>query len=175
MKQHTQPDQKNEHGFTLIELLLYVAISAILMTALVSLLIMLMTVRVRNQAISEVEGQGALLMEELGQTIRSSQAITAPTPATAASTLVLQETYSAQDPTTYALSNGTVTDTEGKAPAVALTSPAVSVSGLTFTNVSSAGTTSQAIRVSYTITYVNKVGRAEYDYSKTFYNTFSLR
>jgi type II secretory pathway pseudopilin PulG len=174
----TQPKtlrKPSQPGFTLIELLLYVAISAMLLGGLVTLLLLLMNARIKNQTVGEVEGQSTFAMEEIGQSIRNSASITAPAPAASASTLTLGESDSSKDPTTFALTAGAITDTEGKGSAVPLTSPAIAITGLTFTNVSLAASTSQSIRVSFTATYINKTGRSEYDYSKTFYDTFSLR
>jgi len=115
-------------------------------------------------------------MQEIGQSIRSASAITAPLPAAAGSSLTLHEVDLTKSPTTYAVASGIVSLTEGShGSAVALNSPAVTVSNLNFQNLSLAGTTSQIIRVSFTVSYANNTGRDEYTYSKTFYNSYSLR
>lgn len=80
MKQHKAHHFK-QTGYTLIELLLYVTIVGSL---LVSVSLFFGTVtdsRVKNQAVSEVDEQGAALMDYITQTIRNGTSIT--TPATA--------------------------------------------------------------------------------------------
>ncbi len=166
-----------QRGFTLVELLLYMAISAVIMSGILSLLILLMASRVKNQTIGEVEGQGAFVMQEIGQSIRNASAITSPVPQVSDTALVLAESDATKDPTTYGLASGVISITEGGngAKPVALNSPAVSVSNLSFQNLSLAGTTSQIVRVTFTVSYINKTGRDETNYSKTFYNSYSLR
>lgn len=171
---HKKSSQRQQ-GFTLIELLLYIAISAVIMSGTLTLLILLMSSRVKNQTVGEVEGQGAYVMQEIGQSIRNASAITAPVPAASASGLTLDVVDTAKDPTTYSLSNGVVSIVEGNVKAISLNSNAVAVSGLSFQNLSLAGTTSQIVRVTFTVSYINKTGRAETEYSKTFYNSYSLR
>jgi len=164
-----------QRGFTLIELLLYMAISSIIMTATVALLLLMLSAREQNQAVGEVEGQGAFVMQEIGESIRNAASITTPLPAAAANSLTLQETDTTKSPTVYALASGVVSVTEGNTKAIALNSNAISISNLSFQNLSLAGTTSQIIRVTFTVTYVNNTGRPELDYAKTFYNSYSLR
>jgi len=175
--QSKHPRPTDQRGFTLIELLLYIAVSAVIMSGILTLLILLMNSRVKNQSIGEVEGQGAFIMQEIGQSIRNAHSITSPAPAATDSALTLAETDAAKDPTVYTLASGVVSVTEGGngAKPVALNSAAVTVSGLSFQNLSLAGTTSQIVRVSFTVSYVNKTGRDETNYSKTFYNSYSLR
>lgn len=50
----------------------------------------------------------------------------------------------------------------------------VTVSNLTFTNLTRAGTPGN-VRIQFTLTHINPSGRNEYDFSKTFYGSASLR
>ncbi|MFC1598317.1 type II secretion system protein J [Patescibacteria group bacterium] len=161
-------------GFTLIEILLYVSIASILMLVISAFLAMLLQSRVENQVRAEVDGQAQQVMQEVGLAIRNAEDITSPTAGNSGSTLVLDVYAVADDPTTYTLSSGQIQVTEGAGSAIDLTSTRVSVSALTFTNITKAGTPG-TVRVEFTITYNSSSARQEYDYTKTYYATYNLR
>jgi len=71
--------------------------------------------------------------------------------------------------TAFDLSAGTI-----RQNSIALTNSRVVASSLTFTNLSRTGTPG-AMRIQFTLAHVNPSGRNEYDYSKTFYATSTLR
>jgi len=52
MHHQSKQRQGKQHGFTLIELLLYMAISSIIMAATVTLLLIMLSSRVKNQTVS---------------------------------------------------------------------------------------------------------------------------
>lgn len=164
----------DKKGFTLIELLLYVGISSTLL--LVSSLFMntLLESRIKNQTIAEVEEQGAFVMNMITQTIRNAESITSPTIGTSANSLNLNVLSAPDDPTVFSISSGAISVTEGGGGSVALTNSKVTASALNFQNFSRAGTPG-VIRISFTLTYVNPEGRNEYDFSKTFSSSASLR
>src|ERR1044072_9891922 len=102
---------RHQQGFTLIELLLYIAISAVIISGIVTVLIMLMSGRAKNQTIGEGEGQGAFVMQEIGQSILNAQSISSPAAALTSTALSLQELDAAKTPTTFTVANGIVSMT----------------------------------------------------------------
>lgn len=79
-----------------------------------------------------------------------------------------------KNPTLFYISGGALWIKEGTSDAVSLTSSRTTVSALTFTNLTRA-TTPGTIRIQYTVTYSNIGSRNEYNFSKTFYGSASLR
>ena len=136
-------------GFTLIELLLYVSIIGAMILSISGFLSLLMQSLVKNQTISEVEQQGVQVMQIITQTGRNATDINFTT--------------------AFDLSAGTI-----RQNSIALTNSRVVASSLTFTNLSRTGTPG-AMRIQFTLAHVNPSGRNEYDYSKTFYATSTLR
>ena len=136
-------------GFTLIEPLLYVSIVGAIIFSVAGFLSLLMQSRVKNQAISEVEQQGVQVMQLVTQTGRNATNIN----------------FSSA----FDLSGGAIREN-----AIALTNSRVVASNLTFQNLSHTGTPG-TIRVQFTLTHINPEGRNEYNYSKTFYGSASLR
>ncbi len=161
-------------GFTLVELLLYVGISSTLLLVTSLFLGMLLQARVKNQTINEVEGQGAQAMQIITQTLRNAQNITSPSTGASATALTLNVADVAKDPTIFDLSSGSIRIKEGAGAYIPLTNSHITASALTFQNLSRASTPG-VVRISFTLTYVNPEGRNEYDFSKTFYGSASLR
>jgi hypothetical protein len=63
---------------------------------------------------------------------------------------------------------------EGTGATVPLTNSKVTVSGLSFKNLTRSGTPG-IVQVSFTISRVNTAGRNHYDYQKTFTSSAALR
>lgn len=161
-------------GFTLIELLLYIAVSsAILLTTSLFLQILLES-RVKNQTIAEVEQQGLQAMQLITQTARNAEAITAPAPSASAASLTLDVITAAGDPAIFDLASGMIRIKEGTTAVIPLTNSRVTASALAFQNLSRASTTG-AIRIQFTLTHINPEGRNEYNFSKTFIGSATLR
>ncbi|OGD62601.1 hypothetical protein A2160_06250 [Candidatus Beckwithbacteria bacterium RBG_13_42_9] len=153
-------------GFTLVELLLYASIVGAVVLSMAGFLSLLMQSRVKNQTISEVEQQGVQVMQIITQTSRNAASLNSPTQGQTASSLSL-------DATVFDLSSGTIRITEGGSP-ISLTNSRVTASALTFKNLSRTDTPG-TIRIQFTLTHVNPQGRNEYNFSKTFYGSASLR
>ncbi len=136
-------------GFTLIELLLYVAIVGAIIFSVAGFLSLLMQSRVKNQTIAEVEQQGVVVMQTITQAGRNATSVNFTN--------------------AFDISGGVIRENT-----VALTNSRVVASGLTFQNLSRVGTPG-TIRVQFTLTHINPEGRNEYNYSKTFYGTSSVR
>lgn len=159
---------KKEKGFSLIELLLYVSIAAIVVLVVSGLLYTILQARVKNQTIAEVDQQGAQLVQIINQIVRNSQSVNSPTSGSSNS-LSLGQTNASVNPTVFDLSSGVLRITEGSGSAVPLTNSRVSISGLTFQNLS------DSIKFQFTISHINSGSRSEYDYTKNFYGTANVR
>lgn len=162
------------NGFTLIELLLYVAISSVILLVISLFLQTLLESRIKNQTIAEVEQQGLQVMQMIMQTARNAEVITSPAQGASAASLTLDVITGASDPTILDLSGSSIRIAEGAGSPVALTNLRVTASGLTFQNLSRGGTPG-AIRIQFTLTHVNPDGRNEYNFSKTFIGSATLR
>jgi len=164
----------NNKGFTLIELLLYVSILGSMILSVSGFLFLLMQSRVKNQTIAEVEQQGVQVIQLVTQTIRNAETITSPTAATTATTATIDVVTASLDPTIFDLAGGTIRIAEGTGSPIALTNSQVTASSLSFYNLTRT-TTQGTMRIQFTLTHINPSGRNEYDYSKTFYATSTLR
>ncbi len=161
-------------GFTLIELLLYIVIIGIILMAVSALLFGILQSRVKNQTVVEVEQQGTQVMQIITQTLRNATAINSPGAGASASTLSVNTTVVANNPTIFGLSAGVIRITEGVGSPTVLHNSLVTASGLTFQNLTRSGT-SGTIRITFTLTRLNPSGRNEYDYAQTFYGNATLR
>ena len=162
-------------GFTLIELLLYTLLIGITLLTVSGLLFLLMATRTKNATIAEVEQQGAFAMGLMTQTVRSATGITVPVTGTSGTLLMLTVPAGANNPTVFDVSGGALRISEGTPAAVNfLTSTRVTLSALTFQNLSRSGTNG-TIRIQFTLSSVNNNGRNEYSFTKTFYGSATVR
>lgn len=165
---------EKRNGFTLIELLLYVSVSSSVLLLSTFFLGSLLESRIKNQTIAEVYGQGAYVTQVITQAIRNAEEINSPTEGEDEPSLLITVSDAAKDPTVFDIVDGAIRVTEGVGEPIALTSSQVTASFLSFQNLSLAETPG-IIRVSFILTHVNVGGRKEYDFSKTFYASASLR
>ncbi|MBT6067808.1 prepilin-type N-terminal cleavage/methylation domain-containing protein, partial [bacterium] len=89
----------NKKGFTLVELILYVAIGSIILLIITSFFQTNLSSRAKVKSITEVDQQGAYLMQTITQTIVNAEAINSPSIGTSATTLSLDVVDVADDPT----------------------------------------------------------------------------
>lgn len=166
--------QSSATGFTLIELLFYVVTVGALLTAAIGFFGVITSDRVKNQSISEVNQQGAIAMDYLTTTIRNASSITSPAAGATAASLTVVVPTASLSPTVFSL-NGTVLQVaEGAGAAVPLTGGQVSISGLSFKNLTRSGTKG-TVQISFIASRVNTTGRNEYDYQKTFVTSVMIR
>ena len=169
-----QSKLKNKNGFTLIELLLYVAISGVILLITSLFLQTLLESRIKNQTIAEVEQQGLQVMQIITQTLRNADAINSPAQGASAATLSINTYTGANNPTVFDLGSGAIRIKEGVGAVIPLTNSRIVASALDFQNFSRADTP-DTIRISFTLTHINPEGRSEYNFSKIFYGSASLR
>ena len=174
MSKITKQKIKNNRGFTLLELLLYISIAGVILLVVSIFLSALLQSRIKNQTVSEVEQQGAYVMQLITQTIRNAEGITSPAQGISNTSLTLDVADLTDDPTAFDLSSGVIRITEGVGSPVNLTNSRINASGLSFQNLSKTDTAG-IIRIIFTLTHINPEGRNEYNFSKTFYGSASLR
>jgi len=158
---------RSTSGFTLIELLLYVVIISTLLSAVTAFYMLAVDARIKNQSINEVNQQGSYVMDYITQTLRNANTITTPAVASSGATLALTVPTPALSPTTFTVNGTTLQVTEGTGGAIALTSPVISISNVSFKNLTRSGTNG-IVQVSFTVSRTNTSGLNRYDYQKTF-------
>lgn len=164
----------SKRGFTLIEMLLYMAILSIVMGGFVIFAITVFQTRIKAEAVSVVETQGNMAMEQILKSIRLGTVINTPAAGVSASSASINVFDGVKSPTLFDLNSGAIRIKEGASAYVNLTPANVTVSNLSFQNLTQTGAPG-VIRVSYTLTSINSSGRSEYSYSKNFVATASLR
>ncbi len=166
---------QSEEGFTLVELMLYLVLAVIMLGALTSVYNVLLTARIKNETINEVEQQGQQVLQQITQAARNAQGIVSPVAGAAAGTLVFNTYSVATSPTTFTLNGGVITVCEGSGcNPVALTANNVLPAGLIFTNLSRPNTPGN-VKVQFSLNSSSASTRNEYQYNKTFYGSASLR
>lgn len=161
-------------AFTLIELLLYVTVLGVVVLGMSIFLSVLQHQGARSGVIAEVEDQSLAPMEIMTQVIRNATSSSSPAIGTSGSSATILGTNALTNPTVFSLNTGAIMMKEGTAAAVALTTGKVIVSGLTFTNMTTA-TSPGTIRIQYTVSYNNPDSMPEYTYTKSTTGSATLR
>lgn len=170
--------KQQEGGFSLIELLIYITIFSIMIGAVVGLAVLASGQKANSQATTDINYQGEAVMALISQSVHQATAINTPTAATNSPTLSLAMPVTSVNPTVFGTYNdGTTTRmriSEGN-PAVQtnLTNSHVTVSNLTFTNMSLASTKGSVL-INYTITYRTGSARQEFSVSKRFFGAATI-
>lgn len=164
---------KNKKAFTLLEMTLYVGVAAFVLTAALSFTSLLIRTQAKNRTIAEVNEQGALVMQTISRAIQNANSVNSPAIGFDATQLSLAMGDVTKDPTVFSVSSGAFQVQEG-ADIYNLTNSKVSIVNPRFTNLSRTGTDG-AMRIEFTVSYVNDENRSELDYHKTFETTTSLR
>lgn len=167
-------EKVSSSGFTLLEMLLYIAMASLLLFFTSTFFFSILENRIKNQAIADVEDAGTFLSKTLGQKIRSADLILSPATSTSATTLSLDMPGTSLDPTLFQWQNNLATIKEATSSSISLHSTRVKVTGLQFSNVSRTSTPG-IIRFQFTVSSVTTTQRSEFDYSKVFYGSASLR
>ncbi len=166
---------KSLRGLSLIEMLLYVAISSIILLSLSLLLTFLLSQRIKNQSISDVNQQGLQVMQLVTQTVRNARSIDTPSIGGTSSVLSMTMPDPLLSPTVFDVVNGVVRIKEGSNDVINLTNSHISISSLLFQNISSTSSTDRIVRVTFTVDHNNVNGRNENSFSKSFTGSATLR
>jgi hypothetical protein len=153
---------------------LYLALFAVIVGSISGLLYTILQSRIKNQVIAEVEQQGMQTIALITQTARNATTLTSPTIGTSSATLSLAVPTVSLSPTVFNLASSSIRITEGAGGSVALTNSRVTASALSFQNLSRVGTNG-TVRIQFTLTHINPANKNEYDYTKTFMASATLR
>lgn len=166
---------KSQKGFSLVEMLLYVAISSIMLLSLSLLLSFLLSGRIKNQSITDVNQQGLQVMQLVTQTIRNARSVDAPAIGATSTSLSLTMPDPLLSPTVFDISNGVIRIKEGSSAVIPLTNSHVTISSFLFHNISATSSTDRIVRLSFRIDHTNPSGRNENSFTKTFTGSATLR
>lgn len=164
----------NNKGFGLVELIIYISIASVLLLSISSFYSTILKSRNRNNIVLEVDQQGVYLMNVITQTVRNAELINSPFIGSSDAILSLNTLEENQNPIIFDLFDNVVRIKEGSGDYIPLTNSHIIISNLNFTNLSKTETPG-IIRIEFTISYNSSNPNAEYDYTKTFYNSASLR
>ena len=167
-------DSHKNKGVTLIELLLYIALSAMILLVSSVFLSLLIRSRIKNQTIAEIGQQGTQIMQLMTHAIRNADNINSPTQGSSGTTLSLETSLGSTNPTVFQFSGGRIQMREGSGSLDNISSSRVTVSDLSFQNLSRAGTPGN-IKINFTLTHNNPSGQNEYSFARTFTASSSLR
>jgi prepilin-type N-terminal cleavage/methylation domain-containing protein len=168
-------NKKGECGMTLVETLISIAIMAILVLAVTSLLVNTSKSEKRNRIITEVEYQASAIIYEIAQSVRNSSAITSPAVGATSTSLTLAlASIPAEDPTVFSAPAQTMLVSRAGGGDISLSSQAVIITNLLFENIS-APDTKGAVRITLAVEANNPNNKPELEYSTSRTTTITLR
>ena len=146
--------------------------------AIVGLAVLASAQKVNSQITADLNYQGEAVMAQVSQTIHQATSISAPVAGSNAGSLTLVMPVNSVNPTVFnTINDGTTTRfqiTEGSPGSSSnLTNARVSVSSLTFTNMS-LPSTKGSVQIKFTLTYRTVSQRQELQLSKTFYGAATI-
>lgn len=167
-----------KNGFTLIEVLIYLGILSLIVVALLSFDVSVISSRSKTMVVEEVQANARIALDLVSQKIRGAQGINvgASVFGSDPGVLSLAMANATQNPTVFNLSadDGRLQITEGSSGTpVFVTSKDVEVTNLVFTNYSQPGER-EHIRIDITVRYKN-AGSVDYSYSYSAHTSVSVR
>jgi type II secretory pathway pseudopilin PulG len=157
--------KNKSQGFTLLELVLYVAIAAVVLGAISSLIFILWQARIKNKVVSEVEQQGMFAIKYLTNVIKQADTVLIPTQANLSSNLELVSSSFGQ--VNIFEDNGRLAVVENNGNTSFLTGENVIVKNLSFSNFSRPQT-SGLIGINFSLENKSSSVRFEYNYQSNF-------
>ncbi|MDA3840403.1 MAG: prepilin-type N-terminal cleavage/methylation domain-containing protein [Patescibacteria group bacterium] len=161
---------KNNKGITLVEVIVYIAVFSVSITALVSYILMINVVNIKNNVISNLENESRFIFSVLEKNIINSENIIYPTENIASSTLIL-DMPEANPNLKFYIDNRKFYVEEIGASSYALTSDRIDINQLEFFASVSDKTN---IKISFTLEARNGTSK-EFEYTKKYYNSFTTR
>ena len=154
-------------GFTLIELLLYMGLVALFLTATIYFAWDVVLGNVKAGVHQEVQENLRSAAHRIQFEIRNADSINTVSP------ILSLTAPSPNNPTEFRLSNGTLEIKQGSGSWTPITSSAVEVTSLTFTDLTD--TSSENIRFILTIRHRNPSGRSEWEKEATIESSAQIR
>lgn len=134
-------------GFTFIELILYVTLIMLVFGSLTSVGIITAQAGQKSSVVQEVGATGRYISERIKKEIREARGINS-----VASTSISLQTFDlTKDPTVIDLSAGNVRIKQGAGSAIAINPTNATITGLTFTNQTSANQKTKNIRFLFAV------------------------
>ena len=165
---------KQYDGFSLIEVLFYVSMLSVFILVLSTFWGTLQDVQLKGRAMNTVSTEAAFMLNRITQAIRNASSISSPVAANSASSLTLASSTPASNPTIFDLNNGNVRISSGSSPYTNLNSPWVTITNLTFSNLTGANAKG-VVRIQMTVSYKNLDNTANQNYVQTFYATAAIK
>lgn len=160
-----------KNGFTLIELILYVAVIAIILTALVPFAWGTIETSIKSSVQQEVTANARYISERITYEIRNANDINSVTP----TVISLATTTPATNPTIIDLSSGNIRIKQGTGNTVQLNSTNTVITALTFTDLSSLDAKTKHIKFVMTVAASFVAARQEYQSSVVLESSAEVR
>lgn len=168
------PSIRTKRGFTLLESILYISIFSVMVLLLGRIGIDMLLSRAKTHALETVGTNTSFLMEQIARDIERSAGITMPVAGNTATTLSLSMNDPDEDPVVFTIASSTIYRTAGSGKAIRLSSSAVDIDALTFTNISYPDTPG-TVRTVMTIAAYNPEGETAYQVEETSTTTANVR
>ena len=162
-------------GFTLLETLLFIGASSIIVLIIAGLLNLILVAQTKQTIISEIEETGTRALTIISTTVQDASSVASPTIGQSSTSLTLIRRAGVDTPTVLEIASSTLQLREGVQPASALHSSRIAPSQLAVVNFSPTTSTPGIVDIRFTLSSINPSSRPEYEYSRTFQSSFSLR
>lgn len=163
-------NMKRNSGMTLIEIILYIGIVGFMSTALMSMMMNIMSLKSKSVAMQEVNSSLRLISDKLNFEIKNAKSLGAIT----ASSVTLNTTDATRNTTVFNLNTGNIRMSVGSSVGN-LNSNLVNISAFVVTNLSSGDSKTSNINYVVTGNYINPGGRSEFNYSATVEGSAEVR
>jgi type II secretory pathway pseudopilin PulG len=173
-----QLTMRKARGFTLVELLLYMGLVGIFLTAATTSMWDIILGNVKSSVEQEVQESLRYASHRLSFEIRNADSIEASSDfgvdlASTPGAVLSLNSPAPNDPTEFRVNGGLLQIKQGVGSWTSITSPAVAVDNLVFTDLTD--TFSENIKFTVTVKYRNTGGRSEWEKSATFESASQLR
>ena len=166
---------KKVKSFTLVEMILYIGLVSIFVVSLASFLSFFTQAKNKSSTIEEVNQQAVFISSYIEQLIRDSDSISLPAKTTSAATTTLVSTkFPTRSPIVISLSGGKLLVSEAGAGGVQISSDKVTISNLSFTNLSQSSTNGN-LQYQYQIAYNNPHGQNAFSFIQIFHGSATTR
>ena len=162
------------HGFTLIEFIMYMAIGSIILGAMSFVSLNVVYGSIKQQAISEVAYNAQYIFSTIEDISRRADTINYPEAGTTAELIILSFLDADLNPTSLFVEEGTMYLTQRETDKKPLTTQRVLISDFEITHIVT-GNDLYTFSISFHLAAKNDGPFSEYQFSDTYYSTFTLR